>query len=79
MKRPSTIRKEHERYADKRNFEMSNALSADIRTNAALLKQAQCVLFFIREQVSDQAPFLAERELTRFVADVCFRVMKGLK
>ncbi len=76
MKKPATIRKEHERYADKRNLDESNALFSDIRTNAALLKQAQAVIFFLREDISETAPFLAERELIRLVADVALRVKK---
>lgn len=76
MKKPSTIRKEHEQYADTRQLNATTALMRDIRTNEGLLRQARAVLFFIKEGVSDTAPNLAERELIRLVADVCLRVTK---
>lgn len=76
MKRPSTIRREFERYADKRQAGVSAAVTQDIRTSEALLRQARAVLFFIKEGVSDTAPNLAERELIRLICDVAILTQK---
>ena len=76
MKRPSTIRKEFERYADTRQANADAGLARDIRTSAALLRQAKAVLFFIKEGVSEHAPNLTEREFIRLIADVCLMVLK---
>lgn len=76
MKRPATIRKEYERYADKRQLNESALLFQEIRTSTALQRQAKAVLFFVQEKVSETSPMLAERELIRLICDVCLLVMK---
>lgn len=76
MKRPATIRKEYERYADARQLNESVLLFQEIRTSTALQRQAKAVLFFIQEGLSETSPMLAERELIRLIADVALLVMQ---
>lgn len=71
MKRPATLRKAYESYAVRQDA--VSDLQA-VTTSDALLRQARNVLFFIKEGVSETAPFLAERELIRLIAEVCKKV-----